>query len=249
MIVKLQTISHTANALGYCEKGGEIISTNMCLGDSTSINKQMSIHNAVNDRCLKNTFHIKIRLAPEDKGKLSILDWIDISNGYAKKMDFNNNPYAVYIHEEGTENEHIHVVASRIQPNNLASNNSFTHFKSMDYARHLEEKYRLRMVQRKLEKLKKNEAFIPTDKRHANLKLTIGKAIEFSDNFEDFKFYLKNEEIKVKEGRGIGFTDAKGVYFKGSAIDRKFSLKGIKNAIKGQHLINKQNRKGNNLGL
>ncbi|MBL4798078.1 MAG: relaxase/mobilization nuclease domain-containing protein [Oleispira sp.] len=249
MIVKLQTISHTANALAYCEKGGDIIATHMCLGDSTSINKQMKKHNSINDRCYKNTFHIKIRIAPEDKGKLSIQDWIDISNGYAKKIGFNKNPYAVYIHEENTEQEHVHLLVSRILPNGLATNDSFTHLKSMDYARYLEEKYTLRKVERKLEKLQKNEIFIASDKRHAILKLTIGKAIEFSDNFEDFKFYLKNEGIKVKEGRGIGFTDAKGVYFKGSAIDRKFSLKGIKNAIEGQHQINKQKRKRNNLGL
>ena len=36
-------------------------------------------------------------------------------------------------------------------------------------------------------------------------------------------------------GRGIGFTDEKGVYFKGSDINRKYSLKGIEELLSYKH--------------
>ena len=120
MIAKLQSISYTSNALSYCEKGGELLISNKCLGNASQIFEQMKEMEKRNDRCEKKAFHIKIRIAPEDKGKLNNQDWIDISEGYAKKIGFQNNMYATYIHEEGSEKEHIHIVASRIMDNNLA---------------------------------------------------------------------------------------------------------------------------------
>ena len=227
MIAKLESIAYLQNALDYCERGGELIASNKCIGNSTEINSQIERNNALNDRCVKNTFHIKIRIAPEDKGKLNTQDWIDISNDYAKMIGFKENPYAVYMHEEGTNKEHIHIVASRIQSNNLAVEDSFTHYKNMDFCREIEKKYKLRQVKRVLEAIKKQEIFIKNDKRIAPLKEKIASAINQSDSFEDFEFHLKNMGVKTKKGRGIGFIDEKGVYIKGSAINRKYSLKGI----------------------
>ncbi len=184
-------------------------------------------NNQFNDRCKKHTFHIKIRIAPEDKGKLNLQQWIDISNDYAEKIGFQHNPFAVYIHEEGTEKEHIHIVASRIKENNLAVSNSYTHYKSMDFCRTIEEKYQLRSVKRILEQVKKQNKFISEDKRLVAMKQKITSAINQSDSFDDFEFHLKNMKVKIKKGRGISFIDEDGISFKGSKIDRKYSLKGI----------------------
>lgn len=231
MIAKLESITYLHNALAYCERGGELIASNKCLGSSTEINYQMERNNALNDRCLKNTFHIKIRIAPEDNGKMNTQNWIDISNEYAKKIGFQENLFAVYMHEENTEREHIHIVASRIQPNNLAVGDSFTHYKNMDFCREIEKKYNLRQVERVLETVKKQEIFVKNDKRIPLLEEKIASAIKQSDSFEDFQFHLKNMGIKTKKGRGIGFIDEKGVYIKGSDINRKYSLKGIEKLL------------------
>lgn len=245
MITKLESIAYLQNALAYCERGGELIVSNKCIGNSTQINSQMERNNALNDRCLKNTFHIKIRIAPEDKGKLDTNNWIDISNKYAKKIGFQENPFAVYIHEENTEREHIHIVASRIKSNNLAVVDSFTHYKNMDFCREIEKKYKLRQVKRVLEAVKKQEVFIKNDKRITPLEEKIKSAINQSDSFEDFEFHLKNMGVKTKKGRGIGFVDDKGVYIKGSDINRKYSLKGIENQLsykEQEKRLNKKNK-------
>lgn len=231
MITKLESIAHTKNALSYCEQGGELIFSNLCLGNSKDIYVQMLENNALNDRCSKPTFHIKIRIAPEDKGKLNIQDWIDISNDYAAKIGFQNNPFAVYIHEDSSEKEHIHIVSSRISENNNAVSDSYTHYKNMDFCREIETKYNLRKVERVLEKVKNNEIFQSSDKRIYPLKEKIFKAIEMSDTMEDVIFLLKHQGVTVKIGRGIGFTDDKGVYYKGSSIDRRLSLKGIEKLL------------------
>jgi len=234
MIAKIESISeaHTINSLKYCEQGGELIYTNLCLGSSRDIYLQMLENNSLNDRASKPSFHAKIRIAPEDQGKLNTQDWIDISNDYAATIGFHNNPFAIYIHEEGTDKEHCHIIASRIKPNNLVVSDSYTHYDNMDFCRELEQnnKYNLRKVKRVLESMKNNEVFKSSDKRIEPLKEKIFKAIEMSDSMEDVIFHLKNEGIKVKIGRGIGFADG-GVYYKGSFIDYRLSLAGIKKLL------------------
>ena len=231
MIAKLQSISHTINALSYCEKGGEVLITNKCLGEASQIFEEMKHQERFNDRCEKKSFHIKIRIAPEDKGKLSTQDWINISESYARKIGFRDNVYAAYIHEENSEREHIHIVASRIMDNNLAVSDSYTHYQNLDFCREIERKYKLRQIERKLEKIKAQEQFISADKRVNDLKEAILKAIDISDSMEDLIFHLKNENIKTKIGRGISFIDQNGVQKKGSDIDRKLSLKGIEKLL------------------
>ena len=235
MIAKLQSISYFQNALSYCERGGEILTSNNCLGNSAAISLQMEKNNNLNDKCLKNSFHIKIRIAPEDKGKLNNKDWIDISNEYARKIGFQRNPYAVYIHQEGTDKEHIHIVASRIMANNLAVKDNFTHYKNMDFCREVEKKYKLREVNRVLESLQKGEIFKREDKLIIPIEEKISRAIDQSDSLDDIVFHLKNMGVKTKIGRGIGFTDEKGAYFKGSDINRKYSLKGIEDLLSYKH--------------
>ncbi len=235
MIAKIQSISYTQNALNYCERGGEILFSNECIGNADDIYKQMKFKERLNDRCHKNTFHAKIRIAPQDKGKLSTQNWIDISQSYAKKIGFKNNAFAVYIHEENTDKEHIHIVATRIMENNLAVSDSYTHYKNMDFCREIEKKYRLRQVERKLETFRKNREFISSDKKSIDMKEHIYAAIDISDSVEDVIFHLQNHNIKVKLGRGITFTDENGIKKKGSQIDRKLSLSGIKKMLNYEH--------------
>ncbi|WP_405377514.1 relaxase/mobilization nuclease domain-containing protein [Nonlabens sp. Asnod3-A02] len=241
MIAKLASISYCKNALVYCEKGGELLTTNKSLGNAKQIYDQMQLNNSSNDKCINHTFHVKIRIAPEDKGKLNSQDWIDISSSYAKKIGFNNNPFAVYIHKEATEDEHIHIVSSRIKSNNTSVSDSFTHYKNMDWCREIERKYKLRQVARVLEAYKANELFKSNDSRNQVLLEKVKSAIGQSDNLQDLEFHLKNLKVKVKIGRGISFK-YDGVVTKGSKLGREFSLSGIKKQLsyKGQALLSKQ---------
>ncbi|MEI6866771.1 hypothetical protein [Flavicella sp.] len=245
MITKLQSISFTKNALLYCEKGGEVLTTNKCFGNAIDIYNQMKEKEAQNDKCTNKTFHIKIRAAPEDKGKLNNQDWVDIANKYALKTGFQDNMFAVYLHQKKGEEEknHIHIVSTRLDDKNLAVSNSFTHYKSQDFSRVIEKEYNLRKVGRKLEALKMNQEFTPNNKHTADLKEAIFSAIDISDSLEDVIFILKNKNIQTKIGRGISFTDAKGVRKKGSEIDRKLSLKGIEKLLSYEQQEKRMNKK------
>ena len=55
------------------------------------------------------------------------------------------------------------------------------------------------------------------------------------EKISDLSNQLENMGVKTKLGRGIGFTDVEGVYFKGSDINRKYSLKGIEELLSYKH--------------
>ena len=59
MIAKLESITYLQNALAYCERGGELIASNICIGNSTQINSQMEKNNAFNDKCIKKQLSYK----------------------------------------------------------------------------------------------------------------------------------------------------------------------------------------------
>lgn len=230
MIAKIESINFTKNALEYCERGGEAIYWNKCFGNSSDIFEQMKENNAYSESS-KPTFHAKIRIAPEDKGKLNTQQWIDIAENYADKIGFKNTPYVIYVHEEGSEKEHIHIVGSRVKADNTLVSDSFTHYKNLDFCREIEANYNLRKVERKLEAIKSSTIFVSNDVRIPPLIEKITKAIHQADSMEDFIFYLNNHNIKVHKSRGIAFTDENGIYFKGSQLGRQFSLKNIEATI------------------
>lgn len=231
MITKIESISYTKNALEYCERGGELLTQHKCFGKSTDVYIDMKENNSLNEKCKNPTFHIKIRPAPEDCGKLNNQQFVDIAESYANEVGFQNNPYAVYIHEEGTDKEHIHIVASRIKTDNTAVSDSFLFYKNLEFSKNIEMEYGLRQVKRPNYKEKETVPFVSNDKRKLALVKSIESAIQFSDNMVDFIDLLKVKDIKVKLGRGIGFTDADGVSFKGSALGRQFSLSSIRGQI------------------
>ncbi len=249
MLINFMTIGHSKSLLSYCEKGGEIIHSNKSLGDSDQIYLQMKQQEALNTKCMKKTFHASLRIAPEDKGKLSIQDWIDISERFAKKIGFENNIYAVYMHEENTAKEHIHIVATRINDDNKAVDNNYTKYKSMDFSRDIENEYSLRKVTRKLEKIKAKEVFITKDHRTLTLHKIITSEKKKSKDINDLITNLKRKHgIRTKVGKGIYFTDKQGVKKKGSEIHKTLSIKGIHKFLK-RNDIAKHNENSEDIDL
>lgn len=241
MITKIETVNHLQKVLIYCEKGGEIIHSNKTFGNSEEIYQQMQAQEALNTKCLNKTFHASLRISPDDIGKLSTQDWIDISERFAKKIGFENNLYAVFIHEENTVKEHIHIVASRINDDNKAIGNDYTIYKSMDFSREIELEYNLIKVARKLEKLKANEMFITQNHRTQTLQKAITSELKTSKSMDDLIINLeKKHGIKTKKGKGISFTDNQGVKKKGSEIHKSISIKGIHKFLKRNNIA-KQN--------
>ena len=112
MICKRATISHSGNALDYCEKGGELLHANGVHGNAKEINKQFKEVQDRKPNIKHKSVHAIISLNPKDR-KLNKGELIDISEKYAKEHGFDRNQYAVYLHEDKAH-RHLHIVANRI---------------------------------------------------------------------------------------------------------------------------------------
>jgi len=70
-------------------------------------------HSEQNKRIKKPQFHVAISTKGKDK---SFAELTEFGNKYMEEMGYGNNPYLMYKHTD-TENNHIHIVSSRVDVN------------------------------------------------------------------------------------------------------------------------------------
>lgn len=239
MICKTANITHSSNALNYAEKGGELIHANGVWGDAKEINKEFQLVQASNDKAKYKSSHSIISFNPEDKmEQLTDQDLIDISEKYAKAQGFDQNQYAVYLHQD-KDHIHLHIVSNRINNDAKCVSSSNNYYKNKDFAKAMEKEYNLiptnRLVKEKgmskeaFKEISKN--FKPDNSRANSIKQVLDTCISNSSTIEQFSKEVEQYGIKVHRGRGIAFTDKEGATFKGSQIGREYSLKGIEKQI------------------
>ena len=144
---------------------------------------------------------------------------------YAKKQGFEKNQWVVYKHND-TKNPHYHFVGNRINADTKKSTSvSNDRYKNLEFSREMEKKYNLTKVEKTLtiDKTKTNQ-------RALELKKMVDKNIKKSKGFDDFKWNMEKDGVKVNKGRGLSYTHDK-VSFKGSELGRNYSLKNTEKQI------------------
>ena len=93
-----------------------------------------------NKRTEKPVLHVSLN--PDPKDKLSDEQLSEIAQEYMQKMDYGDQPFIVYKHED-IARKHIHIVSLRVDENGKKIDHNFEHRRSMDVCRELEQKYTL----------------------------------------------------------------------------------------------------------
>jgi hypothetical protein len=234
VICKINTITHAKNALDYCEKGGELLHSNKTYGSAKEINSQFRDVHALKPKIKEKSIHAIISFNPEDRA-LNKGEMIDIVDKYAKKIGFDNNQYAVYLHEDKAHT-HLHIVANRIGYDRKLVSASYSHMKSLDFSTEMEKEYSLLKTKRPT----KGKDFIRDNKHNETLKLAIDECLKKSKNLDELGKNLKEQySVTMHKGRGVSFMYQEGsntaVKTKGSAIGREYSLKGLEKQIEELH--------------
>lgn len=245
MICKVATISHTKNALDYCEKGGELVHSNYVFGSAKDINKDMLELQNRNTRTEKKGLHAIISFNPQDDlTDYTHIEYSEIAEKYAEKHGFSENQYAVYLHQDKAHT-HLHIVANRIGYDNKCVSSSHSYAKNREFSREMEQEYNLIRTNRKKGSKEiqtdfsyyPGADFISEDKRLLKVKELIDRQIPQCKNIKELEVKLLNFGIKTYKGRGISFVDSAGAKFKGSQLGREYSIKGLEKQIS-----NNQNR-------
>jgi hypothetical protein len=222
------------------KKQVEVIAYNQCFGTRLELVREMIEVAKLNPDQSKPVFHFSLSLAHSDAGKLDLQDKIDMVEKLAEKFDFKDHQYVVVAHKD-TDHEHMHIVANRIgfDGKTASESNSYKHV--AEFARKMEIEYKLERVLSPNKFLKPEQRVTQSrrvDNRKETLKKHLQAAIKQSKDVQQVKKYMEQRGYEVELGRGIAFTDAQHVRFKGSQVG--YALMDIEKKLKQEQLLKQQ---------
>jgi len=222
------------------KKQVEVIAYNQCFGTRLELVREMIEVAKLNPDQSKPVFHFSLSLAHSDAGKLGLQDKIDMVEKLSEKFDFKDHQYVVVAHKD-TDHEHLHIVANRIGFDGKTASDSNSYKHVAEFARKMELEYKLERVLSPNKFLKPEQRVAQSqrlDNRKESLKKYLQTAIKQSKDVQQVKKYMEQRGYEVELGRGIAFTDAQHVRFKGSQVG--FALMDIEKKLKQEQLLRQQ---------
>ncbi|GAC1307051.1 MAG: hypothetical protein NVSMB24_18260 [Mucilaginibacter sp.] len=209
-----------AQQLAAQQKQVEVIAYNQCFGNRLELTREFIEVSKLNQNVSKPVFHISLSFAHADSGRLNLQDKADIAEKLAMDFGFQNNQYVVIAHKD-TGHEHLHVVANRIGYDGRTASDSNSYKRMAEYCRKMEQEYKLTQVLSPSKFLRPEQRVAQSkriDQRKEALKQHLSQAIKQSTDITQVRQYMERQGYQVELGRGIAFTDAQHVRFKGSQV-------------------------------
>ena len=198
------------------KKQAQVICYNQCFGNKRELIQQFNEVRNLNPKLSKPVLHASLSFAHSDQ--LSNQDKIDIGKQMAKDFGFENNQYVVIEHAD-RQHQHLHIVANRVGYDAKTVSDSNNYKRMANFCRTMERKHQLEQVLSPRRFLSKEERMLPRqDIRKEALKEAIAKFLKQSTTMKEFQNKITAKGYQVELGRGIAFTDAQAVRFKGSQV-------------------------------
>jgi hypothetical protein len=198
------------------KKQAQVICYNQCFGNKKELIQQFNEVRYLNPKLSKPVLHASLSFAHSDQ--LSNQDKIDIGKQMAKDFGFENNQYVVIEHSD-RQHQHLHIVANRVGYDAKTVSDSNNYKRMANFCRTMERKHQLEQVLSPRKFLSKEERILPRqDIRKEALKEAIAKFLKQSTTIKEFQNKITAKGYEVELGRGIAFTDAQAVRFKGSQV-------------------------------
>lgn len=198
------------------KKQAQVICYNQCFGNKKELIQQFNEVRYLNPKLSKPVLHASLSFTHSDQ--LSNQDKIDIGKQMAKDFGFENNQYVVIEHSD-RQHQHLHIVANRVGYDAKTVSDSNNYKRMANFCRSMERKHQLEQVLSPRRFLSKEERMLPRqDIRKEALKEAIAKFLKQSTTMKEFQNKITAKGYEVELGRGIAFTDAQAVRFKGSQV-------------------------------
>lgn len=222
------------------KKQAEVIYYNQCFGNKKELIRQFVEVSKLKPNVSRPVFHMSISLAHQDANRLDRQDKADIAAALAQKFDFADKQYVVITHAD-TGHEHLHIVANRIGYEGPTASDSNSYKRMAEFCREMERSYKLTQVLSPNKFLKPEQRIAQSqrvDQRKETLKQHLGQAIKECKGIKQVAAYMEKHGYLVELGRGIAFTDAQMVRFKGSQVG--YSLADIEKKLKQEQQLRQQ---------
>jgi hypothetical protein len=197
-------------------KQAQVICYNQCFGDRRELIQQFNEVRYLNPKQNRPVLHASLSFAHDDK--LSNQDKIDIAQKLAKDLGFAASQYVVIEHHD-KKHQHLHVVANRVGFDAKTVSDSNNYQRMANFCRKMEIEYKLEKVLSPRKFQSQAQRQLPRqDIRKENLKQAVRQALKQSTSLKVFRGLVEQKGYAVEVGRGIAFTDAQQVRFKGSEV-------------------------------
>jgi hypothetical protein len=162
---------------------------------------------------------------------------IEIAEKYLTRLEVTDTQYAITKHTDKAH-LHLHIIANMVNNNGRGINESWIGLRGKRIAQALTLEYGLTpAIQKNMEEIKQ-ENLSKQEAVKYQIYMGITKALQTSKDMNELVYRLKEEGIqthfkykgKTEEKQGISF-EYNGIILKGSAIDRKYSLRGLENSL------------------
>lgn len=239
--------------VNYTMKGNnksKLLATEGVRSDSKQhIAESFSCQAGLNTRIRTPVYHISLSFSKQDSGKLTDDLMVKIAGEYMEKMNIKNTQYIVVRHYD-REHPHIHLVINRVDNDGKTISDSNDRIRNNRVCRELTIKYGLYMPKGK--ENVKYDRLRGKDKHKYEMMFAIRKALEKSNNWNEFKKKLSRDKIHFtirtdSKGKPCGIVFSRGEYtFSGSRIDRSLSYFKIANMLnKYENSLDKSDCLGN----
>ena len=233
MISKANATKGSPQAIDYImnDKGqAEEIDRNLLAGENgKEVLAEMREIQSLNSRCENNTYSIV--LSPDaSQINFSNEELRKLTQDHLKNLGLENHQYIAYAHNS-TENQHIHIIANRIDMNGKAHNDSMISRKAQESAQSLAQERGL-FTAKEIKQMKQE----PTKELRAQIRKNYNLCASQSKTFDQFKskMHSKGYDInltinKQKEIQGFKILDRQsGLEFKASDIGKEVRWANLK---------------------
>lgn len=187
---------------------------------------QQQLHPAKKQAC----FHAVLSFYPGEGERLGNEKMLEIAKKYLDEIGIKNTQYAIAKHTDRAH-IHLHIIANLVDGNGKVIGDSYIGLRGKKIAQKLTETYGLIPAKRKNLDLSHPEALNQSEANRYKIYKAILKNLQKCKNMEELETKLKRQGIttiykykgQTTEKQGISFLVGKDC-FKGSKIDRKFSL-------------------------
>ena len=202
--------------------------------------KDFEMQQAFRPSLKKAVFHGILRFYPGEK--IEDQKMVEIVKEYLQEMKIVNTQFAIVKHVDKNHN-HLHIIANLVNNKGEAIKDNWIGLKGKKTAQKLTAKYGLKEALSKNLKLTNLEALNEKEANRYIIYQAISEKLLTCKSLDELREKLKQENIETlykykghsNELQGISFK--LGEYkFKGSEIDRNFSIRNLQNVINQQQV-------------
>jgi hypothetical protein len=183
----------------------------------------------------KACFHGILSFYPGEKPSDEMM--VEIAEKYLNKLGITNTQYSVIKHTDKAH-LHLHIVANMVNNDGKSISDSYLGLRGKKVAQKLTEEYKLIPAIKKNLDLTHLEKLSETEANRYKIYIAIAENLSHCRNLQELEFRLLKLGIDVQykykgqtsEKQGVSFKIGNYCY-KGSQVDRKFSLAGLEKSI------------------